>query len=85
MASPALTFVLHHERGRWVARGHGVTAYGTDLPRLDADLASRLAAAGQPGGPVRVFMGFDAQSLPVWTRQYAGHYFNRHLILRIRT
>lgn len=83
MAAADLEFVLRHEDDAWVARGAGLTARGADFAALDADLAAQLAACGG-AGPVRVFMGFDFDSLPGWLRQYASHYFNRRLTLEVR-
>jgi hypothetical protein len=79
---PDLELALAFEADRWIARGPGVTASGRTLAELDADVARALRAAGRfGGGRVTVFMGFDFDTLPVWMRQYAAHYFNRTLRL----
>ncbi len=79
-----LELTLAFEADRWIARGPGVTASGHTLAELDADVARALRAAGRyRNGRVTVFMGFDFDTLPVWMRQYAAHYFNRTLRLEL--
>lgn len=73
-----LDLVLSHEGGRWIARGGAIEVAGRTLGDLDAGLGEALRACGRFSGPrVRVFMGFDFDTMPTWMRQYAAHYFNR--------
>ncbi len=74
-----LETVLTHDGCEWVVRAEGIEARGGDWRELDESLRRVLAASGSypPGSRIRVFMGFDFDTLPQWLRQYHYHYFNR--------
>lgn len=80
-----LDISLTHDGRRWVARGAGMEVSAPELGQLDARLAGALHnVAGYPvGTEVVVFMGVDRETLPVWLRQYASHYFNRLVHLTV--
>lgn len=74
-----LDTVLTHDGRQWIVRADGIEARGKDWKALDESLRRALAKTGSypPGSRVRVFMGFDFDTLPRWLRQYHSHYFNR--------
>lgn len=85
MVKVDLEVSLIHDGSYWVARHGSLEARGRTLPELDRDLAQRLRERGDfpPASQVAVFMGFDYDTIPTWIRQYAYHYFNRHVSLRL--
>lgn len=76
---------LIHDGTHWVARNDTVTAKGRTLEELDQSLARALRDSGEfpEAASVTVFMGFDYDVIPTWIRQYASHYFNRYVSLRL--
>ena len=73
-----IDLVITHDGKNWIARNEEIVAEGGSLPELDANVAQALRGSGRPAGAeLRVFMGFDINSIPAWIRQYAPHYFNR--------
>ena len=80
-----LDTVLTHDGREWVVRADGIEARGADWGELDESLRRALAGSGRypSGSRVRVFMGFDFDTLPRWLRQYHYHYFNRWVEIRV--
>lgn len=80
-----LEAIIRHDGRVWTVDAAGLSVSGLTLPELDRTLAAALRRAGRfaPGARVRVFMGFDHESLPRWLWQYASHYFNRSVDLEI--
>jgi len=73
-----IDLVITHDGANWVAQNDEIVAEGGTLPELDENVARALRGSGRPVGvKLRVFMGFDINSIPTWIRQYAPHYFNR--------
>lgn len=83
MDGQALELVLAHDGRAWVAHGAGLRVRGADLATLDVALAGALAGAHRSAHTLTVHMRFDLDALPAWTRQYAGHYFNRTVRLTL--
>jgi hypothetical protein len=80
-----LEISLIHDGKQWIARHFFIEARGRTLSELDQDLARCLRESGDfpPSSEVSVCMGFDYDTIPTWLRQYAYHYFNRHILLRL--
>ncbi len=79
-----IDMVIVHDGEQWIARNDDLQAAGRTLPELDADLARTLRrAGGYQGRTLTVFMGFDFATLPAWIRQYAPHYFNRLVRVKV--
>ncbi len=71
--------VLVHDGGLWVCSNGSIVARGDTIKELDDDIQRALREGGNyaQGSQVRVFMGFDFDTIPTWLRQYHTHYFNR--------
>jgi len=80
-----LDLKLSHDGKRWVACNAMLEAQGEDFLQLDAALTEQLRARAEfpAGSRVRVFMGFDFDTLPRWMRQYQSHYFNRYVTIEL--
>lgn len=78
---------LIHDGCRWIACHPRFEASGHTLPELDEDLARRLVEEQlfPQNAQVTVFMVFDYTCIPTWIRQYAYHYFNRHIRLDLKS
>jgi len=78
-----IELVLVHDGNLWVCSNDTITARGDTIKELDHDIQRLLRESGNytHGSQVRVFMGFDFDSLPTWLRQYHTHYFNRTVTL----
>ncbi|SFW31191.1 DUF5395 domain-containing protein [Nitrosovibrio sp. Nv17] len=76
---------LIHDGNCWIACHPVFEAQGRDLSELDLNLAGCLERARLfPGRTeITVFMAFDFGCIPIWIRQYAYHYFNRHVRLTL--
>ncbi|WP_292978879.1 DUF5395 domain-containing protein [Nitrosomonas sp.] len=77
---------LIHDGNKWVAYHQNFEASGQTLAELDENLTKCLQD-GQlfpEHSCVTVFMVFDHNCIPVWIRQYAYHYFNRHILLNLK-
>ncbi|ABA58156.1 conserved hypothetical protein [Nitrosococcus oceani ATCC 19707] len=76
---------LIHDGRHWVICYRTLQVRGQTLPELDQNLAKCLRERGDfpAASQVTVFMGFDFETLPTWLRQYAYHYFNRYVLLRL--
>ncbi|QBQ55839.1 DUF5395 domain-containing protein [Nitrosococcus wardiae] len=76
---------LIHDGTYWIVRHPTLEARGRTLFELDQDLIQCLRERGDfpASSQVTVFMGFDYDTIPTWIRQYAYHYFNRYVLLRL--
>lgn len=74
-----MEFTLTHDGECWCARADGIHVRAETLTALDDALLDRLRESGREDWPVNVVMRFDRSTLPDWMRQYAYHYFNRHV------
>ncbi len=74
---------LVHDGDRWICSNDSVVAQGDTMLELDQDIQRVLREGGNyaQGSQVRVFMGFDFDTIPTWLRQYHTHYFNRTVTL----
>ncbi len=74
-----LEFKLSHDGDRWIGRNGDLVVSGETMQLLDNDICRVLQLSGQfpRGTRVRVFLGFDFDTIPTWLRQYHSHYFNR--------
>lgn len=74
-----MEFTLTHDGECWYARADGIEVRAPSLTDLDDALLDELRESGREDWPVSVVMRFDRNCLPDWMRQYAYHYFNRHV------
>lgn len=76
---------LVHDGECWVGRNASLEAKGVTISELDEDLKRGLRESGDyaPGTALRVFMGFDYDTIPTWLRQYHTHYFNRTVLVSL--
>ncbi len=74
-----LEFKLSHDGDQWIGRNGDLVVSGETMQLLDNDICRVLRESGQfpCGARVRVFLGFDFDTIPKWLRQYHSHYFNR--------
>ena len=74
---------LSHDGNQWIGEGDGFVVKGDTFEHLDDAVRRELIVTGEfsPGSQVKVFMGFDFDTLPTWLRQYHTHYFNRILVI----
>ncbi len=74
-----IELVLVHDGDLWVCSNDSIVARSDTIKELDDDIQRALREGGKytQGSQVRVFMGFDFDTLPTWLRQYHSHYFNR--------
>lgn len=70
---------LIHDGHEWIVSNDDFKAAGTTFEALDTSLINALRDSGnfEKGSVVKVFMGYDFDTFPVWLRQYHSHYFNR--------
>ncbi|MDH3672294.1 MAG: DUF5395 domain-containing protein [Gammaproteobacteria bacterium] len=82
---PDVQVRLMHDGTHWIAENEILHAKGATFEELDVSLAHLLREHGTfpAGSKVRVFMGFDYDTIPTWIRQYAAHYFNRYITLSL--
>ncbi len=78
-----IELVLVHDGKHWVCSNDAIVARGNTIKELDRDIQRVLREGGNytQGSQVRVFMGFDFDTIPTWLRQYHTHYFNRTVTL----
>ncbi|SFN67891.1 hypothetical protein SAMN05216386_1601 [Nitrosospira briensis] len=78
---------LIHDGIKWVAYHQSFEACGHTLLDLDQDLTRCLLDTQlfPDNTQVTVFMVFDYNCIPTWIRQYAYHYFNRHVRLNLKS
>ncbi|MXS85934.1 hypothetical protein ABO04_08440 [Nitrosomonas sp. HPC101] len=78
---------LIHNGISWIAYHQDFKACGHTLAELDEDLARHLLNRQlfPENSCVTVFMVFDHSCIPAWIRQYAYHYFNRHIRLDLKS
>ena len=76
---------LIHDGQQWIVRNQSMSAKGRDFAELDANLVAALRKSEQfaEQAQITVFMGFDFDTIPTRLRQYASHYFNRHISLQL--
>lgn len=76
---------LVHDGIKWIAHHEDFKAYGQTLLELDRDLAKCLLDSKlfAENSDITVLMAFDYGCIPIWIRQYAYHYFNRHIRLNV--
>ncbi|MFV2055054.1 MAG: DUF5395 family protein [Thiohalomonadales bacterium] len=76
---PDLEFALTHDGEQWLCRNDFFIASGKSMLELDMDIRRVLINCGnyEQGSQIKVFMGFDFDTIPTWLRQYHTHYFNR--------
>lgn len=76
---------LVHDGERWVASNDKLTASGRTFSELDDDMRRALREQSQlkAGSTVMVYMGFDFSTIPDFLRQFAHHYFNRYVTIKI--
>jgi hypothetical protein len=72
---------LVHDGDNWVVSNDAFSASGRTFEDLDLKIKHHLEHCGEfaPGSTVKVFMGYDFDTIPTWLRQYHTHYFNRIL------
>jgi hypothetical protein len=70
---------LFHDGNHWVVQNDSLKASGETFRDLDEDLKHKVIDTGafSAGASIKVFMGFDFDTIPTWLRQYHTHYFNR--------
>jgi len=80
-----LEMSLVHDGQQWIVRNQSMIAKGYNFAELDANLVETLRKSGQFAAQtqIKVFMGFDFDTIPTRLRQYASHYFNRHISLQL--
>ena len=78
-----LEFSLVHDGELWVCSNDTLVARGKSIFELDQDIQRLLQKSGSyaRGSQIRVFMGFDFDTIPTWLRQYHNHYFNRTVLI----
>jgi len=78
---------LIHDGSKWVACHPSFEARGKTLLELDQDVVKCLLdhQLFPKNIHVTVFMAFDYACIPTWIRQYAYHYFNRHVRLDLKS
>jgi hypothetical protein len=76
---------LCHDGDLWVCHNEAMQAKGSTLLDLDREIQRALQESGEylKGSRVRVFMGFDFDTIPTWLRQYHTHYFNRTVTVEL--
>lgn len=77
---------LIHDGTQWIASHEHFKACGHTLKELDQALIQCLLKKQlfPEKNCVMVFMVFDYSCIPTWIRQYAYHYFNRHIQLNLQ-
>ncbi len=80
-----IDLVLVHDGDLWVCSNESIVARGDTIKELDDDIQRALREGGKykQGSQVRVFMGFDFDTIPTWLRQYHSHYFNRTVTINL--
>jgi hypothetical protein len=80
-----IEFRLTHDGTHWIAENETLSARGTTLEQLDRQIAATLRKYGtfERNTQHRVRMSFDNSTIPEWIRQYAGHYFNREVMISL--
>ncbi|MFO7580255.1 DUF5395 domain-containing protein [Nitrosomonas halophila] len=78
---------LAHDGDKWIAYHPDFEACGQSLAELDQDLTRCLLDRQlfPENSHVTIFMAFDHNCIPTWIRQYAYHYFNRHIRLNLKS
>jgi hypothetical protein len=74
-----INLVITHNGEEWIAENEGIIFIGKTLNELDDHIKQKLLKTGYKKFIVNMF--FDSQTIPVWIRQYASHYFNRTIFL----
>ena len=74
-----INLVISHNGKEWIAENEGIIFSGKTLNELDDHIKQKLLKTGYKKAIVNMF--FDSQTIPVWIRQYASHYFNRTIFL----
>ncbi|MCP4602070.1 MAG: hypothetical protein GY847_16400 [Proteobacteria bacterium] len=74
-----MEFIVTHDGENWIARYETMNAEAPTLEELDSKLKKLLKEKGylKRGENLEIFMAFDNSTIPLWIRQYNGHYFNR--------
>lgn len=80
-----LELTVSHDGQDWIACNQDMVIRGKDFAEIDSTLIRKVTQSKQypSGTELRVHMGFDYDSIPRWIRQYAAHYFNRHLTITL--
>ena len=74
-----INLVITHNGDEWIAGNEGIVFAGKTLDELDEHIKQKLLKIGYKKVIVNMF--FDSQTIPVWMKQYASHYFNRTIFL----
>jgi len=76
---------LIHDGHEWIVSNDDFKAAGKTFEALDTSLINALRDSGnfEKGSVVKVFMGYDFDTFPVWLRQYHSHYFNRLVDVKV--
>ena len=80
-----LIMTLVHDGKLWHASNDIISISASELNELDEALLDhlRLNKLYPEGTTLKVNMNFDQRVIPEWIRQYANHYFNRSITLKI--
>jgi len=80
-----ITYNLHSKGNLWLAERDGKRITATSLEELDSLISVdiRQEFIDHKGQNLNIRMYFDQSEIPEWMRQYANHYFNRHIRLTI--
>lgn len=78
-----LEVTLAHDGCNWVATHQLFECSADTLEEVEQQISSiiRNTLKFKDQQLVKVFMGFDFDTIPIWLRQYHTHYFNRVLII----
>ena len=80
-----LNLSLWHDGKYWIAENGQLKVSARELVDLDQKILEsvRELKLFPVGTDLDVYMCFDQTVIPEWIRQYANHYFNRSITLKI--
>ncbi len=80
-----IELVITHDGRYWTAKNEFLNASAASLEELDVEVGRLLHQSGyiEKGQKLKVFMAFDNSQIPRWIRQYAQHYFNRIVEVKV--
>ena len=80
-----IIYNLHSKGNLWLAERDGKRITASSMEELDSliSIDIRQEFIDHKGQDLNIRMYFDQSEIPEWMRQYANHYFNRHIRLTI--
>jgi hypothetical protein len=80
-----ILYNLHSKGNLWLAERDGIRITASSLEELDSLISEHIRQefSNHKGENLNIKMFFDQSEIPEWMRQYANHYFNRHIRITI--